>query len=302
MLNHQALNHSQIIKGNKQQAMSAFDRVSNGGKALPAVPVLQPKPGDQEEAQLPKMTCAVVEPKQFTNQQVIIRQPNTNNAIAAFTVQRKEVENTQSPVRAKYNPIQATTNGTSAGAGLKSDTNTIQRVQNLWMMPPTGDHVLDSEAAESRQKQEERSHAHDEAQCQKEKEARASFYALLTWDQHTIKTITPESEWNHANRSGTDGGAGMTGRKGKAIWLTSRNDRNAARGYGAGSGVLLVYKATKNLTVAVLQDGDQIFGNDIIHWQRNFPHIDGAFTDYGESSELCVFDSANLEFLNNEKI
>jgi hypothetical protein len=296
------LNHSQIIKGNNQRDTSTFDHVSNGGKALQAVPVLQQKPTDQEEAQLRKLTSTVVEAKGFTNQQAIIRPPNTNNSITAFTVQRREVENTQSPIRTKYNPIQATTNGTSVGAGLKSDTNTVQRVQHLWMMPPTGDHVLDSEAEESRQRQEERSHAHYEAQRQKEKEARASFYELLTWDQHTIKTITPESEWNHANSSGTDGGAGMTGRKGKAIWLTSRNDRNAARGYSAGSGVLLVYKATKNLNVAVLQDGDQIFGDDIIHWQRDFPHIDGAFTDYGETSELCVFDSANLEFQNNEKI
>jgi hypothetical protein len=174
----------------------------------------------------------------------------------------------------------------------------IQRVQHLWMLPTTGNPEFDETIEGSRRKQEECSHTYYEDLRQK----KTRFFEELEWDRKTLKLIDTTTEWNHANQSGEHGGEGQTGRKGEAIWLTSRNDRNAALGYGKASNKLLVYRANKSLSVAVLLAGEQIFPDELVHWRREFPNIDGVFTDHGNTQELVVFDSTNLDFIKKENI
>lgn len=186
---------------------------------------------------------------------------------------------------------------------------TIQRVQYLWTMPDTGDAAFDSRIEESRRAHDERiargSEERREEERRKEekaKEERDEFFLLLLWDLNTTKTIAEGTEWNHANRSGTHGGSGLTGQKGKAIWMVSRNDRDSVGVYAGESKAILVYQIKKSLKVAILPPGEQVFPRDLVHWQREFPEIEGVLTDHGKSLELVVFDAENVTYKEKEMI
>lgn len=116
-----------------------------------------------------------------------------------------------------------------------------------------------------------------------------------TWDGSTTITLPAGTEFNHGNSSGVDGGAGMTGQQGRALWLTSANDVNAATSYGEKSGIMLVYAARKDLKLARLNPGEQLFGFEMEKWQRLFPHLDGAYTPYVSTYEVVVFDKSNVQ-------
>ncbi len=116
-----------------------------------------------------------------------------------------------------------------------------------------------------------------------------------TWDGSTTITLPAGTEFNHGNPSGTDGGAGITGQRGGAIWLTSANDVNAATSYGEQSGVMLVYAARKDLRLAQLNLGEQLFGDEMEKWQRLFPLLDGAYSPYGATYEVVVFDQRDVQ-------
>lgn len=116
-----------------------------------------------------------------------------------------------------------------------------------------------------------------------------------TWDGSTTITLPAGTEFNHGNPSGADGGSGITGQQGRAIWLTSANDVNAATSYGERSGVMLVYAARKDLKLAQLNLGEQLFGDEMEKWQRLFPFLDGAYTPYGATYEVVVFDQRDVQ-------
>ena len=116
-----------------------------------------------------------------------------------------------------------------------------------------------------------------------------------TWDGSTTITLPAGTEFNHGNPTGAEGGAGITGRQGGAIWLTSANDINAAMGYGEQSGVMLVYVARKDLKLARLNQNEQLFGDEMEKWTRLFPHLAGAYTPYVSTYEVVVFDKGDLQ-------
>jgi hypothetical protein len=265
---------------------------TSGGKSLPAVPALLQTPQEQEEAPFPTSTLQMKE-EETTIPPFKLVQTKTNNHL------KPGVENIP-------------------GFSMNNIANnkTIQRIQHLWMMPATGDPTLDAEVEEAQEKKrqekterEERERREEmrrrqerEEREMKKREERETFFTQLLWDRTTVMTINADTEWNHANSSGIHGGAGLTGQKGRAIWLTSRNDRSTALGYGKKAGVLLVYKVRKNLNAAILPAGEQVFPADLIYWQEEFPHIEAVFTDHGAMGELAVFDSANVEYQDTEGI
>ncbi len=129
-------------------------------------------------------------------------------------------------------------------------------------------------------------------------EEQKKFAKENDWDMNNIKIISKGEEWRNANTSGEPGGEGQTGRKGEAIWL-SQGDPSAQKYYGAGglSGKVHLYHANKNLKVAVLPAGGQVFGDEIATWTDLFPNIEGAYTNHGNGmEELVVFNSKNLDY------
>lgn len=75
------------------------------------------------------------------------------------------------------------------------------------------------------------------------------------------------TKFNHANVDGVWGGAGHSGHSGEAIWMTSENDVNPARGYAGNSGRYFVVEAQKSLKLAVMDEQyDQVEPDELGAW------------------------------------
>ncbi|WP_164828871.1 hypothetical protein [Sinorhizobium meliloti] len=121
--------------------------------------------------------------------------------------------------------------------------------------------------------------------------------ASLGWEKKKMEELPAGTKFNHANRDGVWGGSGQTGHTGEAIWMTSENDVNAARGYAGSSGKYFVIEAQEPLKLAIMDDqGNQVFPDEVDAWAplAQTYGLDGVKTEYGSSYEVILFDRSKI--------
>ncbi len=117
------------------------------------------------------------------------------------------------------------------------------------------------------------------------------------WERKKMEDLPAGTKFNHANRDGVWGGSGQSGHTGEAIWMTSENDVNAARGYAGSSGKYFVVEAQEPLKLAVMDEqGDQVFPDELRAWATLAKRygLDGVKTEYGSSYEVVLFDKSKI--------
>ncbi|EPE93833.1 hypothetical protein RGCCGE502_33601 (plasmid) [Rhizobium grahamii CCGE 502] len=121
--------------------------------------------------------------------------------------------------------------------------------------------------------------------------------ASVGWKRKKMEELPAGTKFNHANRDGVWGGSGQSGYKGEAIWMTSENDVNAARGYAGSSGKYFVIEAQKPLKLAVMDEqGTQVEPDELGAWATLAQRygLDGVKTEYGSSYEVILFDRSKI--------
>lgn len=121
--------------------------------------------------------------------------------------------------------------------------------------------------------------------------------ASVGWERKKMEELPAGTKFNHANRDGVWGGSGQSGHTGEAIWMTSENDVNAARGYAGSSGKYFVIEAQEPLKLAVMDEqGDQVFPDELGAWATLAQRygLDGVKTEYGSSYEVVLFDKSKI--------
>ncbi|UIK01321.1 hypothetical protein LZK82_25115 (plasmid) [Rhizobium leguminosarum] len=117
------------------------------------------------------------------------------------------------------------------------------------------------------------------------------------WERKKMEVLPAGTKFIHANRDGVWGGSGQSGHKGEAIWMTSENDVNAARGYAGSSGKYFVIEAQKPLKLAVMDEqGNQVEPDELGAWATLAQRygLDGVKTEYGSSYEVILFDRSKI--------
>ncbi len=117
------------------------------------------------------------------------------------------------------------------------------------------------------------------------------------WETKKMEELSAGTKFIHANRDGVWGGSGQTGHTGEAIWMTSENDVNAARGYAGSSGKYFVIEAQEPLKLAVMDEqGAQVFPDELGAWAplAQTYGLDGVKTEYGSSYEVILFDRRKI--------
>ncbi|MFB6452216.1 hypothetical protein [Bradyrhizobium tunisiense] len=115
----------------------------------------------------------------------------------------------------------------------------------------------------------------------------------LGWERKKIEELPAGTKFNHANKDGVWIGAGQSGHSGEAIWMTSKNDVNAAHGYGGRSGTYFVIEAKEPLKLAVMDEQwVHVEHDELGPWvaMAQKYHVDGVKTEYGSSYEIVLFD------------
>ncbi|MET4331952.1 hypothetical protein ABIB80_007814 [Bradyrhizobium sp. i1.15.2] len=121
--------------------------------------------------------------------------------------------------------------------------------------------------------------------------------ALVGWERKKMEELPAGTKFNHANRDGVWGGSGQSGHTGEAIWMTSENDVNAARGYAGCSGKYFVIEAQKPLKLAVMDERcDQVEHDELGAWVTVAQKygLDGVKTENGSSYEVVLFDRSKI--------
>ncbi|ARO32465.1 hypothetical protein NXC14_PA00185 (plasmid) [Rhizobium sp. NXC14] len=121
--------------------------------------------------------------------------------------------------------------------------------------------------------------------------------ASVGWERKKMEELPAGTKFNHANRDGVWGGSGQSGHTGEAIWMTSENDVNAARGYAGSSGKYFVVEAQKPLKLAVMDEqGTQVEPDELSAWATLAQRygLDGVKTEYGSSYEVVLFDRSKI--------
>ena len=130
-------------------------------------------------------------------------------------------------------------------------------------------------------------------------------YAALGWESRKTQTIEPGTHFNHANTSGTLHGAGQSGHRGDAIWMTSGHHVDAARGYAGRLGKLFVLESRASLKLAVLDEpGNQVFPDELEAWKNaaRSHGLDGVKTTYPDFDEVVLFNRSKLDHVTTQDI
>ncbi|ARP67151.1 hypothetical protein FJ872_24635 [Mesorhizobium sp. B2-5-9] len=121
--------------------------------------------------------------------------------------------------------------------------------------------------------------------------------ASVGWERKKMEELPAGTKFNHANRDGVWGGRGQSGHTGDAIWMTSENDVNTARGYAGSSGKYFVVEAKEPLKLAVMDEqGNQVFPDELGAWAPLAQRygLDGVKTEYGSSYEVILFHRSKI--------
>ncbi|WP_261335969.1 hypothetical protein [Rhizobium leguminosarum] len=122
--------------------------------------------------------------------------------------------------------------------------------------------------------------------------------ASVGWERKQMEVLPAGTKFNHANMEGKWEGSGQSGHKGEAIWMTSENDVNAARGYAGSSGKYFVVEAQEPLKLAVMDEqGDFVEHKQLDAWATLAQRygLDGVKTEYRSSYEVVLFDRSKIK-------
>jgi hypothetical protein len=130
-------------------------------------------------------------------------------------------------------------------------------------------------------------------------------YETLGWESTLTQDIPQGTRFNHANFSGTLNGTGQSGYTGMAIWMTSADHVDSAKGYAGQSGRYFVLEAKVPLKLAILDElGNQVFPDELPAWMAAaMKHgLDGVKTAYGNFDEVVLFDRTNVTRVSTKTI